>query len=83
MKIAIGSDHRGFDAKERIKAEIESLGHEVVDRGAHLAFFPADLSWDAALHRGRGLEFDRHLSQGVLGRCFHQCPAFPRFGLRR
>jgi ribose 5-phosphate isomerase B len=35
MKIAIGSDHRGFDAKERIKALLESMQQEVVDRGAY------------------------------------------------
>ncbi len=34
MKIAIGSDHRGYEAKERIKAVIEGLGHTVLDRGA-------------------------------------------------
>ncbi len=34
MKISIGSDHRGFDAKERIKALLSSLGHTVLDRGA-------------------------------------------------
>jgi ribose 5-phosphate isomerase B len=35
MKIAIGSDHRGFEAKERIKALVEELGIDVIDRGAH------------------------------------------------
>jgi ribose 5-phosphate isomerase B len=34
MKIAIGSDHRGFEAKERIKAVVQGLGFEVVDYGA-------------------------------------------------
>ncbi len=34
MKIAIGSDHRGYEAKERIKAVIDELGHTVIDRGA-------------------------------------------------
>jgi ribose 5-phosphate isomerase B len=34
MKIAIGSDHRGYDAKERIKAVVQELGAEVVDYGA-------------------------------------------------
>ncbi|MBL7152483.1 MAG: ribose 5-phosphate isomerase B [Phycisphaerae bacterium] len=34
MKIAIGSDHRGFEAKEQIKAIIAELGHEYVDYGA-------------------------------------------------
>lgn len=33
MKIALGSDHRGFEAKERIKALLSSLGHPVLDRG--------------------------------------------------
>lgn len=33
MKIALGSDHRGFKAKEQIKAIIAQLGHEFVDVG--------------------------------------------------
>ena len=33
MKIAIGSDHRGFEAKERIKALIEEMGITVTDHG--------------------------------------------------
>lgn len=33
MKIAVGSDHRGFEAKERIKAIIAELKHECVDFG--------------------------------------------------
>jgi ribose 5-phosphate isomerase B len=33
MKIAIGSDHRGFDAKKRIMALLEKLGHLVTDVG--------------------------------------------------
>lgn len=35
MKIAVGSDHRGFEAKERIKAVLQELGMSVVDHGAH------------------------------------------------
>lgn len=35
MKIAIGSDHRGFEAKERIEALLKEFGHEVIDRGTH------------------------------------------------
>jgi ribose 5-phosphate isomerase B len=35
MKIALGSDHAGFDYKERIKAFLEDLGHEVRDFGTH------------------------------------------------
>lgn len=33
MKIAVGSDHRGFEAKERIKALLLDLGLQVVDLG--------------------------------------------------
>ena len=33
MKIAIGSDHAGFPLKEAVRAELERLGHEVVDVG--------------------------------------------------
>jgi ribose 5-phosphate isomerase B len=34
-RIAIGSDHAGFEAKEKAGREIESLGFEVVDKGAN------------------------------------------------
>ena len=33
MKIAIGSDHRGFDVKRRIVPSLKQLGHEVQDMG--------------------------------------------------
>jgi ribose 5-phosphate isomerase B len=33
MKIAIGSDHAGFNYKEKVKALLLSLGHEVKDFG--------------------------------------------------
>lgn len=35
MKIAIGSDHAGFNYKERLKQKLTALGHEVVDFGTH------------------------------------------------
>lgn len=31
--LAIGSDHAGFEAKERARSELTSLGFEVVDKG--------------------------------------------------
>lgn len=34
MKIYIGTDHAGFELKERLKPFLESLGHEVKDKGA-------------------------------------------------
>jgi ribose 5-phosphate isomerase B len=33
MKIAVGNDHRGYEAKEQIKAIITQLGHECIDMG--------------------------------------------------
>ncbi|MHC4259014.1 MAG: ribose 5-phosphate isomerase B [Planctomycetota bacterium] len=33
MKIAVGSDHRGFEAKEHVKAIVTQLGHECIDVG--------------------------------------------------
>ena len=35
MRIAIGSDHAGFDYKEKIKVLLEGLGHELQDFGTH------------------------------------------------
>ena len=34
MKIAVGSDHRGFDIKQQIMAIANELGHECIDVGA-------------------------------------------------
>jgi ribose 5-phosphate isomerase B len=35
MKIAIGNDHRGFEAKQQIKGIVTQLGHEVIDVGSN------------------------------------------------
>lgn len=35
MKIAIGSDHGGFDMKEAVIAHLKETGHEVTDFGCH------------------------------------------------
>ncbi len=35
MKIALGSDHRGFEAKEQIKSILEQNGHEYIDFGTN------------------------------------------------
>lgn len=34
MRIAVGSDHRGFHLKDKILAYLKSAGHEVEDAGA-------------------------------------------------
>jgi ribose 5-phosphate isomerase B len=41
MRIAIGSDHRGYATKERMKSLLVELGHEVCDCGA-----PSEASCD-------------------------------------
>ncbi len=37
MRIVVGSDHAGFELKERLKAYLSARGHEVVDLGTHSA----------------------------------------------
>lgn len=34
MKIALGNDHRGFEAKQLIKNIVTQMGHEVIDFGS-------------------------------------------------
>jgi ribose 5-phosphate isomerase B len=42
LKISIGSDHAGFEYKEKIRAALAGLGHEVVDFGT---FSPAPVDY--------------------------------------
>ena len=42
LKISIGSDHAGFDYKEKIRALLSTLGHEVKDFGTFSAEPPVD-----------------------------------------
>ena len=35
MKISIGSDHAGFEYKERLIEHLKAAGHEVIDHGTH------------------------------------------------
>ncbi len=37
MRVAIGSDHAGFELKEDLAAYLRGLGHEVADIGTHSA----------------------------------------------
>ena len=41
MRVVIGADHGGFALKDELKAFVESIGHEIVDVGAH-QLDPAD-----------------------------------------
>jgi RpiB/LacA/LacB family sugar-phosphate isomerase len=35
MRVVLGSDHAGFEMKQKIVARVQSLGHQVLDVGAH------------------------------------------------
>lgn len=41
MRIHIGTDHAGFDLKNRLVAHLSEKGHEVTDHGAH-EYHPLD-----------------------------------------
>lgn len=63
MKIVIGADHAGFEAKERLKKFLQGLGHEVSDFGCY-SENPVDFP-DVAMLVGEAVskkEFDK----GVL-----------------
>jgi ribose 5-phosphate isomerase B len=56
MKIAIASDHRGFEVKKRLVALLQRLGHEVADLGTDSGDscdYP-DFAFKAALEVGEG-----------------------------
>jgi ribose 5-phosphate isomerase B len=42
MRIALGSDHAGYDLKTLLKASLESWGHDVLDLGTNSASEPVD-----------------------------------------
>ncbi len=42
MKIAIGSDHRGYTVKQRLAATLAKQGHEIADFGVTTGEEPAD-----------------------------------------
>jgi ribose 5-phosphate isomerase B len=42
MRVAVGSDHAGFELKEILKAELAALGHDVADLGTYDATTSVD-----------------------------------------
>jgi ribose 5-phosphate isomerase B len=68
MKIALGTDHAGYELKEQIKQYLVAKGHEVKDFGTYSAKpcdYP-DFVYPAALAVGRG-ECDRAIVLGGSG----------------
>ena len=56
MKIAVGSDHRGFEVKRRIITVLQQMGHEVIDvgpQGRESVDYP-DYAFQAALAVSEG-----------------------------
>src|SRR5437762_4123120 len=60
MKIAIGSDHRGYDAKRRIVTLLQSTGQEVLDVGPQSA--------DSVDYPDFAFEVARAVSEGRVDR---------------
>lgn len=60
MRIVIGADHAGFEAKEKLKKFLQGLGHEVTDFGCY-SLDPVDFPDIALLvsEAVRRKEFDR------------------------
>lgn len=78
MKIAIGSDHAGFNLKEKIKKRLSNEGHNVEDCGAfsdERSDYP-DLAKEAASRVSDG-----HAERGVLvcGSGIGMCMAANRY----
>jgi ribose 5-phosphate isomerase B len=68
MKIALGTDHAGYDYKERIRKHLIEKGHEVTDFGAYSSEscdYP-DFIYPAALAVAKG-QCDRAIVMGGSG----------------
>ena len=64
MRIVIGADHAGFDAKERLKKFLQKLGHDVTDFGCY-STEPVDFPDIALLvsEAVRRKEFDKEIGR--------------------
>jgi ribose 5-phosphate isomerase B len=67
MRIALGSDHAGYDLKTLLKSSLESWGHDVVDLGTNSAAEPVDYpDYGAAVGRAV-VSRDAELGVAVCG----------------
>ncbi len=64
MKLALGSDHAGYDLKQSLATYVRKLGHEVIDLGAH-RLDPADDYVDYAVAVCRSVQEGR-ADRGIL-----------------
>ncbi len=64
MRIAVASDHGGFELKQDLARTLAEMGHEVVDLGAHV-LDPADDYPDFAAAIGRSVAAGE-VARGVL-----------------
>ena len=63
MRIAVGSDHRGYRVRAKVLELLAQLGHEVVDMGSHT---PAPVDYpDVALSVARKVA-DHEVDRGIL-----------------
>jgi ribose 5-phosphate isomerase B len=65
MRIALGSDHRGFETKKRVAALLQKMGHEVLDLG------PA--SSESVDYPDYAFEVARAVSEGRVDRGILAC----------
>jgi ribose 5-phosphate isomerase B len=63
MRIAIGSDHAGFELKEQVKRRLADAGHEVVDVGT---FSEDSTDYPEHAAAGAGMVADGEAERGVL-----------------
>lgn len=63
MKIAIGSDHAGFELKEAVKQQLEAEGHEVEDVGTDST---ESTDYPPFAAKAAGLVADGKAERGVL-----------------
>jgi ribose 5-phosphate isomerase B len=63
MTIALGADHAGYEAKERVKKILEARGHQVLDVGTHSA---ESTDYPAYAFRVAESVRDRAAERGIL-----------------
>lgn len=63
MRIAVGTDHRGFEIREHVVNMVRSLGHEVIDLGT---FSPEGVDYPDIAAAVGGKVRDGEVDRGIL-----------------